>query len=257
VAPAPATVAPKGSSDVGMTFIPLGVGDAFSARHYTSCVAIEAEGKKLLVDCPHPIRKVLRDGSQPGEPALDLDGFEAFLVTHLHTDHSSALETLGFYGRYVLRRKLRVAAHPLVSARFWERLAPGMDENDGGRRMAIGDYLDLTALDDAKPVRIGPFEIACRRTRHHVPTFGLRITAGGRSLAISSDTPYDADHVAWLTGADLVLHETGEGIHTNYDALAALPASVRARIRLIHFADDFAPSNGSIEMLVQGRRYTV
>ena len=54
-----------------------------------------------------------------------------------------------------------------------------------------------------------------------------------------------------------MLHETGEGIHANYEALAALPAPLRAKTRLIHFADDFSPPNGAVEMLVQGRRYTV
>ncbi len=40
-----------------MRFLPLGVGDAFTALHYTHCVAVESQGRYLLIDCPHPIRR--------------------------------------------------------------------------------------------------------------------------------------------------------------------------------------------------------
>jgi ribonuclease BN (tRNA processing enzyme) len=242
---------------VALSFIPLGVGDAFSARFFTSCVAVQAEGRWLLVDCPHPIRKVLREGSAGLAAPLDLGSFDAFVITHLHSDHSSGLEGLGFHARYITKTRPTIAAHPAVVDRLWERLAPGMDENDHGVKQSLADYYDVTRLDDARPVRIGPFEIACRRTRHHVPTVALRISAGGRTLGISSDTPFDPSLIDWLSSADVILHETGDGIHTSYGKLAALPASLRAKMRLIHFADDFGQHDGAIEPLVQGRIYQV
>lgn len=242
---------------MALSFIPLGVGDAFSARHFTSCVAVGAEGRWLLVDCPHPIRKVIREGSHGLPEPLDVGSFDAVVLTHLHSDHSSGVEGLGFYARYVLGTRPRLAAHPKVADRLWERLAPGMDENDEGKPQALRDYFDLTLLDEARPVRIGPFEIACRRTRHHVPTVALRIAAGGRTLAISSDTPYDAALIDWLAPADLLLHETGDGIHASYRRLSELPEPLRRKIRLIHFSDEFVPENGAIEPLMQGRIYQV
>lgn len=240
---------------MALSFIPLGVGDAFSAHHYTSCVALEADGRRLLVDCPHPIRKVLREGSAGLSAPLDLPDFDAFVVTHLHSDHSSGIEGLGFYFRYILQKRPVLVAHPGVAGRLWERLAPGMDENDHAVAQGFADYFDLTSLDEARPVRVGPFEIACRKTRHHVPTYALRVTAGGRTLAISSDTPFDPALIDWLSPADLILHETGDGIHASYGKLAALPEALRRKIRLIHFADEFSPPDGEIEPLVQGRVY--
>jgi len=242
---------------VALSFIPLGVGDAFSARHYTSCVAVEADGRWLLVDCPHPIRKVLREGSASLPAPLDLPRFDAFVLTHLHSDHSSGVEGLGFYARYIVNTRPVLAAHPAVAGRLWERLAPGMDENDHAVRQALSDYFDVTLLDEGRPVRIGQFEISCRRTRHHVPTVALRIRAGGKTLGISSDTPFDPALIDWLAPADLILHETGDGIHTSYGRLSELPEPVRRKMRLIHFADDFQPADGLIEPLVQGRLYRV
>jgi ribonuclease BN (tRNA processing enzyme) len=237
-------------------FIPLGVGDAFTARYYTSCIAIEAEGRWLLVDCPHPIRKVLAEGSKG---TLDVPSFEAVVVTHLHADHSSGLEGFGYFSHFVARRKARLAAHPDISSRLWEgHLAAGMERLMPSADAApvpkgFGDYFELVAL----PGRIGPFEIETRRTIHHLPTTALRIRAGGRTLGISSDTAFDPSLIAWLMEADLVIHETNYGVHTPYEKLAALPEAERRKMRLIHYSDLFDPAASVIEPLVQGRGYEV
>lgn len=248
---------------MAMTFVPVGVGDAFSALHYSSAVAVEADGRWLLVDCPHPIRKVLRDASRRAGVELDVDRFEAVVLTHLYADHCSGLEGLGYFARFVLRRRPLLVAHPSVLARLWDgRLAAGMDSlsdpsNWRSRAMRLDDYFEVAALDEGGPVKVGGFELACRPTRHHVFTTALRIRAGGRELGLSADTAHDPALIDWLAGADLFLHETGPGIHTPYRALAALPAGVRARMKLIHFPDGFVPEDGAVELLEEGRRYTV
>jgi ribonuclease BN (tRNA processing enzyme) len=247
-----------------MTFLPLGVGDAFSALHYSSGLAVEADGRWLLVDCPHPIRKVLRDGAVPAGVELDVGSFEAVVITHLHADHCAGLEDLAYFSRFVLGRRPKLVAHPEVLARVWEgRLAGGMDSlsdpADWSRRpMTLADYFEPVALDERRPVEVGGFALSCRPTRHHVFTTALRIRAGGRELGISSDTAHDPALIEWLAAADVFLHETGSpGVHTPYAALAALPPQVRARLRLIHYPDGFEPPPGGPELLVEGRRYEV
>jgi len=246
-----------------MTFVPVGVGDAFSALHYSSSVAVEAGGRWLLVDCPHPIRKVLREASRRAGVELDVGSFEAVVLTHLHADHCSGLEGLGYYAHFVLRRRPLLVAHPSVLARLWDgRLSAGMDSLSDpsdwtSREMRLDDYFEVAALDERGPVKVGGFEIACRPTRHHVFTTALRIRAGGRELGLSADTAHDPGLIEWLAGADLFLHETGPGIHTPYPALAALPAEVRARMRLIHLPDGYLPGDGAVEPVEEGRRYPV
>lgn len=248
---------------MGLGFIPLGVGDAFSALRYSSCLAVEADGRWLLVDCPHPIRKILREGSAPSGARLDVGSFDAVVVTHVHADHCSGLEGLGFYAHFVLRRRVKLLAHPRVADGLWPgRLAGGMAEvadpaTWASRRKVFSDYFDLEPLDEERAVRVGPFEIECRRTRHVVPTTALRIRAGGRTLGLSADTAFDPRLVSWLAEADLFLHETGPSIHTPHEALAALPPEVRAKARLIHYPDDLDLAASAIEPLEQGRRYQV
>jgi ribonuclease BN (tRNA processing enzyme) len=245
-----------------MRLLPLGVGDAFSALHYTSCVALESDGQWLLVDCPHPIRKILREGSLPalGRP-LDLGDLAGVAVTHLHADHSSGLEGLGFYSHFVLGRRMPLLVHPDVGARLWERLSAGMERllaPDGTEsRHMLETYFEVLPLDESRGLSLGPFEVEGRKTRHHIPTTALRVRAGGRSIAHSADTSFDPALIDWLLQADLVLHETGPGIHTPLEDLEALPAEKRARMRLIHYPDELMGRKTSIARVRPGELLAV
>jgi ribonuclease BN (tRNA processing enzyme) len=248
----------------GFRLLALGVGDAFSARYYSSCLALEVDEEWLLIDCPHPIRKILREASTAANEPLDLNRFRAVVVTHLHADHSSGLEGLGFYMRFLVGRKAHLFAHPVVSARVWENhLAAGMGEAlvEPGKppeKRGFEEFFDLTSLSESEPARVGPFSIICRPTIHSVPTFALRIEAAGRLLGYSADTAYDKSLIDWLSPADLIVHETNPGfMHTPYDKLAALPIALRSRMRLIHYPDNFEPEESVIEPLRQGHWYEV
>lgn len=248
---------------MSLSFVTLGVGDAFSALYYSSCLALEAEGQVLLVDCPHPIRKMMREAQASSGVALDVDRVSGLVLTHLHADHSSGVEGLGYFSFFVLQRKLRLLAHPKVAHRLWEgHLAAGMEDlirQPGGapQRHGFDDYFEPLALSTETSVRFGPFTLEARMTYHHVPTTALRIRAGGRCLGYSADTAYDEGLLSWLGEADLVVHETNYGVHTPYAKLAALPPELRARMRLIHYPDEFDLGASVIEPLAQGRRYSV
>src|SRR6516162_4406626 len=104
----PDALGPLGDGMPGFRLLPLGVGDAFSARHYSSCLALEADGEWLLVDCPHPIRKLMYEGSAAAGTVLDVAQVRAVVLTHLHADHASGLEGIGFYARFILGRSIPV-----------------------------------------------------------------------------------------------------------------------------------------------------
>ena len=160
-----------------LRFLCLGVGDAFSNRWYSSSLAIEFQGTWLLIDCAHPIRKVLKEASELAGLSLDLAQISALVQTHLHADHASGLEGYGFFHYFVLKRRAIVLTHPEVERDLWERhLAVTMGAilpELGGetRRMQASDYFDFRPLAETAPVSFGPFAIECRRTVHHIPTF--------------------------------------------------------------------------------------
>lgn len=249
----------------GLRLLPLGVGDAFSARRYSFCLALESDDVWLLVDCPHPVRKMLREAADTAGLALDVNDVAAVVITHLHADHCSGLESFGYFSRFLLGQRARLLAHEDVSARLWEAsLAAGMEQLLVGderarQELTFEDYFELSSLQEDAAVTFGPFTIECRRTIHHIPTTALRIRAGGKAVGISADTAFDPGLLAWLhDGTDLVVHETNHGpAHTPYEALASLPADVRARTRLIHYPDELDLESSVIEPLCEGLLYDV
>lgn len=251
-------------------FVALGVGDAFSARYYSTCLALvieprgaEARRDVWLVDCPHPIQKMLAEAMRASAEPLEPARVRGVLLTHLHADHCSGLEGLAYWMRFYQQRKLELVAHPEVIARLWEgHLAAGMEQlmpSVGApiQRMSLEDYFDVIPLRDGAPLEIGGMSIECRRTIHHVPTYALRVRVGERTLGHSADTAFDPSLIAWLGEADLVVHETNHGTHTPYAKLAELPAATRAKMRLVHYPDEFDVEVSVIEALREGRVYAV
>ena len=212
---------------------------------------------------------MLREGTTlAGIPSpLDIDQILGVAISHLHADHACGLEDFGFYCYYTLGRPAKLLMHPEVSARAWDGLlAAGMELVQEGpdqppARQSFEQFFELTALDESRPVSFGPFSIRCRRTIHSVPTTAFKIQAGGRTIGISSDTAYDPTLIDWLSESDLIIHEATSlkesALHTPYEKLAALPESLRARMRLTHYSDDFELGSSVIEPLRQGLCYTL
>jgi ribonuclease BN (tRNA processing enzyme) len=252
-----------------VSLIPAGVGEAFTARYYTSCLALGVNDDWLLIDCPHPVRKMLREASIAAglSNPLDIDRIHAVAVSHLHADHCCGLEGFGYYTFFALGRRAKLLMHPEASAQLWGGLlAAGMelvqattDAPPGQKR--LGDFFELIDLNQSQPVKCGPFSIECRRTIHSVPTYAFRITAGNRVLGYSADTAYDPTLIDWLAPADLIIHEATTmchtGVHTPYEKLAALPESLRSKMRLTHYPDEFDADSSLIEALRQGQTYQV
>ena len=249
--------------------IPLGVGEAFTSRYYTSSVALGYGDAWILLDCPHPIRKMLREGMmQAGlSKPIDLGEILGVAVTHLHADHACGLEDYGYFCYYMLGRRARVLMHPVVSEHVWHGLlSAGMGnvklgENAPVTRMSFDTFFDLGALDETRATTIGPFSIECRKTIHSVPTTALKISAGGKTLGLSSDTAFDQGLIDWLSDADFIIHEVttfeDSKVHSPYRMLASLPAELRSRMRLTHYSDDFDLESSVIEPLRQGVCYTI
>lgn len=247
--------------------IPLGVGEAFAARHYTACMALGVGDDWLLIECPHPIRKMLREGTTAAGRPFDLDCVRGVALSHLHADHACGLEDFGFYSYFALRRRASVLAHPDVSARLWDGLlAAGMSEMRldpaaPATKYRFEDYFDLVSLSESVPTTFGPFTVECRPTIHPIPTTAFRIRIAGRTLGYSADTAFDPSLLEWLSSADLIVHEATayehSAVHSPYRHLATLPEALRRKMRLIHYPDGFEDEPRAIELLHEGIGYEV
>ena len=245
---------------MSMQLLVTGTGDAFTSTSYgTSCV-LQGDQGPVLVDCPDPIRRVLRQASEKSGWEVTLNTIDDILLTHLHGDHSNGLEAFGFW-----RRAQRVNNHsqPLprlhttsaVAERLWSRLAAAMDTGwDADPRSHLSDYFDVRIIDPDHFAVIQGIRFKDRYTHHPIPTIGIRASCHGITNAWSGDTFYDESHIEWLKDADLIIHEAGPPpIHTPVERLEQLPEEIRSKMWLNHLPDEFNRDTCRIPCLTDGQ----
>lgn len=240
----------------------LGVGDTFTEKHVTHALLLEAEGFRLAIDCPDSYRRVLRaardKAGSPHAASLDLFGIDDVLVTHVHGDHMNGLEGVAYFKYFAQKRPLNLHTIAPVKHALWEqRLVASMGTLWDGlefKAKSFDEYFAWNEVSLETKTSIGPFTITARTTKHHVPTSALLVEHGGTSIGISSDTAFDRDLIAFLARADLIVHETNYGpAHTAYADLLTLDESIKQKMHLIHYPDEFDVDATQIPALREGQ----
>lgn len=242
-----------------MRVLILGIGDAFTRRHFGTSALLEGPEGFVLLDCPGLVHRALHEATARAGwtvTALDIDDI---LITHLHGDHCNGLESFGFThafppsGAAPCTGRPRIHASRPVADRLWERLAPAMDEATSDAPRALDDYFDVRRLEPGTTATVAGLDIQCRFTQHPIPTTGFLITDGDRTLGWSADTVFEHAHIDWLSRADIIVHDSNRGAaHTSVEALNALPDALQRKIRLVHIYDDFDPSATRMKPLHEG-----
>lgn len=191
-----------------------------------SSYLIEHDGYSLLLD--------MGNGSL-GELQryTDLRSIDAVFVSHLHGDHCLDLVTYTYARRY----------HPAGSSpplgvfgpsKLEARLCNSFDRPIPG---GIDDVFAFHVVADAEPIKLGPFRLMPRLVDHPVECYGVRVEAGGRSLAYSADTGPVESLVDLARDADVFLAEASylegddnpPGIHMTGKQAAEHAAKANAR----------------------------
>jgi len=237
----------------------LGTGWAFSDRNYTVGFAVQTGTVWTLIEAPFPIRKVLREACAGHDLELDLKDISATIITHLHADHCSAVPIIGLYNKFELARPAHIAGGPEIMERIWpDFLAAGLDtilDNELGR-IRLGtfeDYFTGQVFQPGQPNKLANYEVWILRTKHMVPTYAVKINFSGRSLAYSSDTPFDKNVIDFVSSADCIFHEVGDYPHTGLDELMRLDANIREKMYLTHHPDCHDTNTGQMKYLTQGQ----
>ena len=107
---------------------------------------------------------------------------DAVLLSHLHADHC-----LDLTGYYVLRKYHPLGPQPRLPvwgpAGTADRMARAYDlPTDPGMRHEF-DFREWAGVE-----QVGPFHVEPIGVNHPVPAYGLRVSAGGVTLAYSGDT---------------------------------------------------------------------
>jgi ribonuclease BN (tRNA processing enzyme) len=187
-------------SQTGMRLTILGCSGSFAGPgSAASCYlveAAEARGRtwRILLDLGSGALGALQQYA-------DADAVDAVFLSHMHPDHC-----LDLCGYYVMRKYHPGGALPPIPvwgpAGVAARMTRAYDLANEDDMSGEFDFHEYDGAVDVGPFRVEPIPVA-----HPVPAYGVRVTAGGHSLAYTGDTgPCDAlDRLA--LGVDLVLAE--------------------------------------------------
>jgi ribonuclease BN (tRNA processing enzyme) len=156
----------------------VGASGTFPGPHSgCSSYLLEEDGFRLLLDVGNGSTGAL-------QAACGLLGPDAIIVSHLHGDHYLDLITYTYARRY----------HPEGQAPLLPVFGPTdiREQVIGAYGRDVSDLLDevyiFNPVDHDQKVGVGPFEVDLRRVNHPVETYGMRVSAGGRTLTYSADT---------------------------------------------------------------------
>lgn len=175
----------------------LGTSGELTKDLATTSLLVNHGATSLLLDCgTGTLQRLLRELD-------DLSRLHAVIVTHSHADHAGDIPYLLFLAmrkqvhglKIVASDKTMNAIRAAVSALYpdlWSRL----------------NLVEISLSDDkVSHATLGTFELTAVPVDHSVPTLGVALRAGGRMLAVSSDTAYSPQFCAIARDADVLVHE--------------------------------------------------
>jgi ribonuclease BN (tRNA processing enzyme) len=161
-----------------------------------SSYLLEHEGYRVLLDIGNGSTGALQE-------VCGLLGPDAVIVSHLHGDHYLDLITYTYARRYHPDGiPPRLPVYGPSNIREAVLGAYGRDVGD-----LLAEVYDFRPVEADKSFAIGPFEVDLRRVNHPVETYGMRVSAGGRTLAYSADSGRCRELVGLAKDVDLFLCE--------------------------------------------------
>jgi ribonuclease BN (tRNA processing enzyme) len=234
----------------------LGTGGAFTRipTNYHNNALIEINGSKYLIDCSlHALESLHELNIDP----LDIEGI---ILTHLHGDHISGFEEMGFRGLFVGGgQTFDLFAHPnLVPSctsksnqgvlGLWENCLKGtmqhiQDENRQPKKADLTTYFD--------PYPNMSFSIGDCQFQFipvdHVPdkhTYGLVVETPHNLVLYTADSrPFQESQRVWYKEADMIFHDCifdpyyESTVHSHLEELLELPEDVQKKTHVMHYGD--------------------
>jgi ribonuclease BN (tRNA processing enzyme) len=228
----------------------VGTSDAFGAGgRRQSAIHVETSSGVVLLDCAPTTATGL------GALGLERDAVDAIALSHFHADHFAGVPQLLLAATYEdgRRRPLTIAGPPGVEARV-RAAAEAMGHGLAGR--ALPFPLRFVELAAGATADLGVARITSFATRHQPDScpHGLRVEAGGRTLAYTGDTGWFDELPERLRGADLAVCECTFleptlDFHLDYATLARRAAEFACgRLVLTHLGPAMSERRGRLAL---------
>jgi phosphoribosyl 1,2-cyclic phosphodiesterase len=185
-----------------------------------NCVLVATARTRVLIDAGICRREVKKRLAAVGE---DLDGIDAILLTHEHSDHISGL--CAVMKRPQNGRVPVYLTHGTADGIEWDESAPVLERFQAGSRFTVGDF-DVSSFtiphDAADPV-------------------GFALQAEGIKVSIATDLGYVTDSLrVHLRGSDIVILESNHDLEMLRVGPYPWPVKQRVMGRRGHLSNEVA-----------------
>lgn len=249
----------------------LGSGDFFTSYkfNYHSMFLFNINDENLLIDAGPSISDALHDAN------MTPDDISAIYITHLHGDHVSGLEYIGYYRYFsTLNMKPTLFINSTLVDKLWHNVLSGSMEYLNGKTMKLKDYFDLMILGDDGKFWFEDVEINTIKTPHvlmnnmiYLPSYGLEMFYNDKIIYITGDTIFDFNfHEEYYDSSDVIFHDCSfydnNEQHATYKQLKTLPKRYKEKIYLYHYnlgeysfdeLNDIVKSDGFAGLLYRGQ----
>jgi len=250
-------------NDGSLELVFIGVGSAFAQSHFQTNFLIIKGDKHIMVDFGSTGQRALwkTTGLKPTD-------IELILPTHSHSDHIGGIECLALMNRYVGQRfmskpKLKMIVTDEYQRILWDySLKGGLEWNEmdmeNHHKLDFADFFDVI-----KPIwktwqpretfelDLGDLHLEIFRTKH-IPeqaknweasfvSYGLFIDD---KVFVSCDTRFDQDLIfQYHERSEIMFHDVQffpGAVHASLAELKTLPYFVKDKMKLMHYADNWA-----------------
>jgi len=252
------------TNDGQLSLFFVGVGSAFSKRHYQNNLLIVKGDDHLLVDCGTKTPQALY------ELGLSVAQIKNYYITHSHADHVGGLEEVMLVARYGTRTKPNVWITQNYQTSLWDMSLRGgsaFNEESDGKPLAFGDMWQIHRPEwktgyprETYEFRVGGLKLTAFRTMHvpgTAPTWETSFWSTGLVIddrvLFSGDTKFDralVDDYTRLFPIEMIFHDCQftppGGVHAALDELKQLPAGLKAKMLLMHYGDDWEKNRSRV-----------
>jgi len=253
------------TNDGQLSLFFLGVGSAFSKRHYQTNLLIVKGQDHLMVDCGTKAPQAFYDLGLP------VSQIRNFFLTHSHADHIGGLEEVMLVARYGTQTKPNVWITEIYQNSLWDMSLRGgsaFNEETAGKNLTFGDMWQVhrPRWQPGYPRETYEFEVGSI----HLKTFRTMHVPGNAAtwedsfwstgliiddrILFSGDTRYDQPLVEDYCGLfpiETIFHDCQflppGGVHASIDELKGLPEALKAKTLLMHYGDDWEKNAEKID----------
>lgn len=239
----------------------LGTGSAFSKKNFQNNLILIKGKEHLMVDIGARASQVLY------AKGLRVTDIRNYLITHQHADHIGGLEEVALMFRYFLKQKPDLIIPHTMEKEIWNETLKGGIAYNENPELKLKDIFNVinpkpqkSAERTTYEIKYKSFDLLLFKTNHipdNAPTWKeAKWTSGliiDKRILFSCDTKFDPEMIQYYNkkfNIEIIFHDcqffTG-GVHASYQELKTLPADIKKKILLTHYADNWESFNAKAD----------